>query len=351
MIRHLSEVMSDLADIVFNVDSRIFRSLWDMYLRPGFLTTEYLIGRRARYVTPFRLFFFLSIIAFFVMQASIPSDAIDQFKFDDDGQSAISNATSAEDVNARVDEAIAALKGKEKKSNLSDAALAKIERSATKIRERGDERLQELKDEVAASANGEPVKAAKPSTLGFLKIGGQPWDTRTNPIKIGWLPDLVNAKINNAFDHMFNNIETADAQRSRLIAGWFAVLPQTLFVVMPLFALLLKFFYIFKRRLYMEHLLVALHSHAFIFMSLLVIILLAWLDGLAAGSVWLSATLQLLSSCAWIWLFLYLLLMQKRVYRQGWIMTVLKYCMVGFCYTIFLSMALTTALFVSLALT
>ncbi len=73
MIRHLSEVMSDLADIVFNVDSRIFRSLWDLYVRPGYLTGEYLAGRRARYVTPFRLFFFLSIIAFFSMQMAIPN--------------------------------------------------------------------------------------------------------------------------------------------------------------------------------------------------------------------------------------------------------------------------------------
>ena len=42
---------------------------------------------------------------------------------------------------------------------------------------------------------------------------------------------------------------------------------------MPLFALLLKIFYIFKRRLYMEHLIVALHSHSFIFLSLLLITL------------------------------------------------------------------------------
>jgi hypothetical protein len=78
MIRHLSEVLSDLADIVFNVDSRIFRSLGDLYFRPGYVTTEYLAGRRARYVTPFRLFFFLTIIAFFAIQATIPEiDASD----------------------------------------------------------------------------------------------------------------------------------------------------------------------------------------------------------------------------------------------------------------------------------
>jgi len=34
---------------------------------------------------------------------------------------------------------------------------------------------------------------------------------------------------------------------------------------------------------------------------------------------------------------LYLLLMQKRVYAQGWPMTLLKYCVLGFCYVILLS--------------
>ena len=92
--------------------------------------------------------------------------------------------------------------------------------------------------------------------------------------------------------------------------------------------MLLKFFYIFKRRLYMEHLLVALHSHSFIFMSILVLLLLAWLADLAASIGWLVDVIGVFSVVAWIWLFLYLLVMQKRVYRQGWFMTVLK-CDVG----------------------
>ena len=34
---------------------------------------------------------------------------------------------------------------------------------------------------------------------------------------------------------------------------------------------------------------------------------------------------------------LYLLLMQKRVYRQGWLMTLLKYFVLGLCYTVLIS--------------
>ncbi|MBK7012472.1 MAG: DUF3667 domain-containing protein [Xanthomonadales bacterium] len=107
MIRHLSEVMSDLADIVFNVDSRIFRSLWDLYFRPGYLTTEYVAGRRARYVTPFRLFFFLSIIAFFSMQMALPEIKPDELKFA--VQDDIEAAATAEEVTKAVAATVAEL--------------------------------------------------------------------------------------------------------------------------------------------------------------------------------------------------------------------------------------------------
>ena len=45
---------------------------------------------------------------------------------------------------------------------------------------------------------------------------------------------------------------------------------------------------------------------------------------------------------------LYLLLMQKRVYRQGWIMTLLKYCVLGTCYLVLISFGATFALLASL---
>jgi hypothetical protein len=42
--------------------------------------------------------------------------------------------------------------------------------------------------------------------------------------------------------------------------------------------------------------------------------------------------------------------MQKRVYRQGWIMTSIKYAMIGICYTIMITFGIVGALLASLAL-
>lgn len=350
MIRHLSEVMVDLADIVFNVDSRIFRSLWDLYFRPGYLTTEYLAGRRARYVTPFRLFFFLSIIAFFSIQASLPE--IDPNDIQLGNNDSIAAATTAEAVNQQVERTVESLQTAKAVTGVNEKTIRKLEDRIASVRERGAERIKEIEAHDAAVAAGkEPPGDKQEPTVTMFEIDGKPWDLKANPLHVDWLSDGLNARLNNTVEHMRENLLSWKKDPSRLVAGWFAVLPQTLFVVMPLFAVLLKVFYLFKRRLYMEHLLVALHSHAFIFMSVLVILALAVLGDLASGVPALKALLGWLGTAAWIWLFLYLLLMQKRVYRQGWWMTILKYCVIGWCYSIFLTLALVVAGFISLALT
>ncbi|MEO7935120.1 MAG: DUF3667 domain-containing protein [Dokdonella sp.] len=379
MIRHLSEVMSEFADIVFNVDSRIFRSLWDLYVRPGYLTSEYLAGRRARYVTPFRLFFFLSIVAFFSMQMALP----DTSKLNFSVFNSIENAKTPDEINFAVDKEIKALTAQMNQSGNSEKTKSENEEKIKKVRKSGADRLQVLKrqidDAIASSAANDaqgkslpaalPLTYAQPARLDAARAGlkntavvpnenhekgftflSDHW-IEEHPVHVAWFPDRLNASLTRLLLHMQKNAESANADPGRLLAGFFSVLPQTLFVVMPLFAVLLKIFYLFKRRLYMEHLLVALHSHAFIFVSILVILGLSLLADLAGDRIWLTQPLGWLQAMAWIWLFVYLFLMQKRIYRQGWIMTAMKYGLVGFSYSFILSFALVFAGLISLALT
>lgn len=391
MIRHLSEVTSDLFDIVFNVDSRVFRSLGDLYFRPGYLTTEYLAGRRARYVTPFRLFFFLSIVTFFAIQMVLPD--IDAKALQTTMNDDVDLATTTEEVKDAADGEIAVLKAALNAPGIPADSRARIESEIDAVRKRAEKRIEALsvdKGGVPASTDSAPqvdkpdapappvvtfsasaehpgksgaatpveektdataAPGEKPFVFTPFQIDGKRWDSKTDPVRVTWLPDAANAWLTRTAEHMQENVESAQDNPRRLLVGFVSVLPQTLFVVMPLFAVLLKFFYIFKRRLYMEHLLVALHSHAFIFLSILVLLLLAWLADLAANIGWLANVIGVFNAIAWIWLFLYLFLMQKRVYRQGWIMSFIKYCVIGYCYVIFLAFALALAALASLALT
>jgi len=204
---------------------------------------------------------------------------------------------------------------------------------------------------VAGTDAAKPASSCGTHDITFFPIGGKPWNYSDNPVAFAWLPDAANAKLNDTLQHMCENIDRWAEQPSRGVRATFSVLPQTLFFLMPWFALLLKVFYLFKRRLYMEHLLVALHSHAFLLLSILVLLALATLRSWAAGIVWITAPLGWLVAFAWVWMLVYLYWMQKRVYRQGWIMTTLKFCMIGWCYTVLLSFGALFAIAVSLAVT
>ena len=58
------ELMRDAAGRLVAIDGRLWRTLYLLLLRPGMLTTEYLRGRRKRYVRPARLFFVMSLLMF-----------------------------------------------------------------------------------------------------------------------------------------------------------------------------------------------------------------------------------------------------------------------------------------------
>jgi hypothetical protein len=151
---------------------------------------------------------------------------------------------------------------------------------------------------------------------------------------------------------MADNLPRIRKDPKPFLLGAFGMLPQVLFLLMPLFALLLKLFYIFKRRLYMEHLIVALHSHSFIFLAMLLLTVLGLLRSWAEGAApWLASLLGVVVFCLGWWLPIYLLIMQKRVYRQGWILTVLKYLSIGLCYSILVGIGIAVAFVVSLATT
>jgi hypothetical protein len=48
------------------------------------------------------------------------------------------------------------------------------------------------------------------------------------------------------------------------------------------------------------------------------------------------------------WIPLYLLIMQKRVYGQGWPMTLAKYSVLGLCYSVLLGIAMGASILVGL---
>lgn len=67
------EFVREAAEGITHADSRVWRTLWALLFRPGFLTVEYQQGRRARYLPPFRLYLVLSVL-FFLVASALPHE-------------------------------------------------------------------------------------------------------------------------------------------------------------------------------------------------------------------------------------------------------------------------------------
>lgn len=64
---HFKQFILDFLGDYFTFDSLIIRSVRPLLFNPGFLTNEFIEGRRVRYIPPLRMFIFISIVFFLVL--------------------------------------------------------------------------------------------------------------------------------------------------------------------------------------------------------------------------------------------------------------------------------------------
>jgi hypothetical protein len=338
LIRQFSAIIGDFADTVLNIDSRIVHTVGPLLFKPGFLSLEYFAGRRVRYVSPVRLLVFIAVVSFLVAQWLTPdleanANGDGPIVFDTDSNG-FSSATSEAEVIKRRDAAIARIDRSVPQGAKVPGLVAGLNESKVEIRAAAARRIAQLQGKPV----GPPALPASGKNEPRFEFDGKPWDPVKHPAKISWLPARGNDLLNVGIGRAKKNILRVRQDPNLLKNAIFSTAPTTLFILVPVFALLLKILYLFKRRLYMEHVVVALHSHAFLCLILLLIVSAESASKLlAATSASLATGFQLVQFALAAWMPLYLLLMQKRVYGQGWPMTLIKYCLLGFCYIILLS--------------
>src|SRR3990172_246963 len=65
--KHLLE---ELSETVLHFDTKSIRTLQALVIKPGVLTSEFIHGRRARYVTPIRLYIFIRFLFLLFLSSS-----------------------------------------------------------------------------------------------------------------------------------------------------------------------------------------------------------------------------------------------------------------------------------------
>jgi len=239
-----------LADY-FTADLKFFKSLLPLLVRPGFLTREYMAGRRVRYITPLRLYLFVSFVYFFLLPFYSGNLLVNQ----------------EPPVVVQTD---SGRKSPPKPKNKTD------------------------QDNQLAIQTGDPT---------------------------------LDRTLNEALRQKARRIEETRGQAylQQLLPTFVEHYPKVLFGLLPVFAFILKLLYLRRGRYYAEHLVFALHFHAFAFLVLTVDTLLGNLDWF----IWTPLVLAV-----------YLFVALKTVYGQSWLKTTLKFALLVSVYGLALILSL-----------
>lgn len=317
-VRHLAHEF--VKDIV-SFDSRILRTTRALLLRPGELPAAFREGRTMPYVPPVRLYLFVTLLFFLFL--SVSGLALIQLGLR--AHVIVYSHDTAGHVYMSVDGTKSIVKALK-----SDAAgkMSAVDPVAGTV----------VPDE---KANGHTSAATFSSSVQFF----QPIDHTNNAVPPGLTKALAKlrdeAAKDNSKDKWFVNsiatalsrLETDPAALNGPMTTW---IPRILFVLLPLFAVLLALFYRRQRKdfLFVDHLIFSLTMHSFAFVLLIVAAVLAQV--ISGGWVALIA---------WGVLSLYFFLSLKVFYAQGWAKTAFKFVAISFVYaTFFLAPALVFAL-------
>jgi hypothetical protein len=340
------------------VDHRLPRTLHALFIRPGQLTVDYVNGRIVRYIRPFRLYLVSSVIFFlllsftslrFVREApigprdpaaqSVPADTPDPGARDP-GDAADPPLRSAE----AVDSALAGVRAALQQDGLP-ATVQDSLRAARNQLIREQARLRALDGRGASAGTGtEPgppeVREPDAHVTDTVPAAAEPGDPMAFLDNVNLR--LGHARLDAAAAAKVRELRRMEPRQAaeRLLSDFIGYIPSVMFLLLPLFAGILKALYIRRRRFYAEHFIFLLHAHAFIYL-LFTVLLLAVVLGWARS--WL-----VLAIAGWILVYAYLGM--RRVYGQGRLKTFAKLWILGWVYFWILSITVPIAFLATLVL-
>jgi hypothetical protein len=294
------EMFGELIEDLFHTDHRVWRTLKPLLIRPGWLTQEYLRGKRVSYTPPFRLYIVLSLL--FFLTASLPDH------HSESDSAPTTTATSPSAVPAGINPEVAAA---------LDAVSARLpEKEREEGRARLYESLKTMPVEQQREVLNRMLNVCSPDSVGEVLPG----ELQHNERLLGICRSIA-----------------ADNGREFASAMWHHV-PQMMFFFLPLLALSMKVLYLGSRRFYAEHVLFLVHFHAFFFLAVTIRNLTQWLFGWIPGA-WADVITGTLTTAVVFYTPWYLYRSLRQVYGQGRFATWSKFILLSGAY--FVSLLLT----------
>lgn len=297
------QLLGEFFDTIFSLDNRLFRTLTNLVV-PGRLTNHFLAGKQKPYFHPLRLFFVSGVIMVAAYSLHMSNELGDSIDRDLESRRAQAYQNRfGEELRVGVDSIKVSFSGDTSVAVASDSLLSLLGHSAVANPDSFFIDLMEYDEGLNFKGNQIQISYDDFQLLSPAELADEYEIEGT----------LRRYLFNQVARFMSIDLAGVTALTSQIIWG--------LLLLVPLAALMLKLFYIRRKRPYVEHFIFTLHTHAFIFLTQF----LAALGLLIFDSPWLL----LLSVLAAI---IYALFALKRVYKQSWGKTVLKAMLMGWGY-------------------
>lgn len=347
--RSLRHVLADLLNEFLNWDSKFFVTVYLLLTKPWKLTNDFIAGRRVRYVHPLRVYLLASILFFFGATYAIKSTHFSPINLSPEDRAQIRNELEQEniapEIRAKVEAALggvplsshkrAVLEKELNNENLPEEAQKAIREQLQygnlppNARAKMEEAVKDLPPDARAKVEDTLTRSRDRTVLFDNDKNVSPNSTEK------WLEKRAREK----FGEHGTNIQL-------FLVTLMSNLPYMMLVCIPLFAIVLKILYMRRRIFYIDHLIYALHIHSFAYLGVMVLVLatigieraaIGTLGGLIIAPLWTAFAIQIFLSI-------------RKVYRQGWFISVFKFFFGGFVYLIVLVSALFVTFLATLAM-
>lgn len=237
------KLISEFFENYFSLDSRFGRSFKPFFFRPGFLTTEFMDGRRVNYANPVRLYLIISLIHFFLFSL-IPNTGDDS-----------NNIISVGGLEGEIQE------GRSDSTTYESSVVTDAEKVVDAL-----DSIPETKSTWLPSAS-EFARLYKLS-LDKSATARQIEDS----LSVESMP-----RIKRLITTQLIKLQTSDDES---FSVYFRKnVPLLMFLLLPIYALIIKLF--FRKHLYIQHLIHSVHLHSFTY----VVLSILWIVAIIIGEV------------------------------------------------------------------
>ncbi len=303
----------------FSIDARFFRSFIPLMTKPGVLARRFVDGKRLSYLHPAQFYLFVSVLFFFIFSFTIRKADNEMSKALEKG---LNQEVPLDSTAVKVDSVGIAVAKEALKKNQIHTGMT-------------DEEIQAIDSIISSGSSGSSLLwGAKKGILDSLIASGAP---DSEKLKAMGMKEDAGVFTNKVFTQMLKFYEQ---RGGGILKTFYDIIPVAMFVLLPLFAFLLKIFY-WKRGTFAHHMVFSFYLFTFIFMTFCALILTNLIFDLPLWIEILVVFSQII----------YLIIALHNFYRSSWIGAFFKANIIAFAYMLFvLPLAVAGLVFVSFML-